>query len=244
MRVKGIKENIEHSETKNFFEKRAAKYNEENPYQTTMLQDNNPELVIERNKKEVEVLKPKLRLNEGSKVLDLACGVGRWADAISEDISEYCGIDFSQNLIEIAKKRNIKSNFYFYVGDLTDLDAALSEKKDTKYNTVLIAGVLVYMNDDDLLDVITQAEKRCDEKAVICIREPIGIEERLTLKDFFSEELKENYSAIYRTRDELMKYFQTALIEKGFQVVDEGFLFDQNLNNRKETTQYYFIFER
>lgn len=244
MRVKGIKENIEHSETKNFFEKRATKYNEENPYQTTMLQDNNPELVIERNKKEVEVLKPKLHLNEGSKVLDLACGVGRWADAIDEDISEYCGIDFSQKLIQIAKQRNVKSNFYFYEGDLTDLDAALSEKKDTKYNTVLIAGVLVYMNDDDLLDVITQAERRCGEKAVVCIREPMGIDERLTLKDFFSEELKENYSAIYRTRDELMKYFQTALIEKGFRVVDEGFLFDQNLNNRKETSQYYFIFER
>lgn len=244
MRVKGIRENIEHSGTKKFFEKRAAKYNEENPYQTTMFQDNNPELVIERNKREVEVLKPKLHLNKESKVLDLACGVGRWADAICEDISEYCGIDFSQNLIQIAKKRNLKSNFYFYAGDLTDLEEALRERKDTKYNTVLIVGALMYMNDDDLLDVISQAESRCNEKAVICIREPIGIDERLTLKDFFSEELKENYSAIYRTRAELMKYFQTALIERGFQVVDEGFLFENNLNNRKETSQYYFIFER
>lgn len=62
--------------------------------------------------------------------------------------------------------------------------------------------------------------------------------DRLILKDFFSEELKDNYNAIYRTREELMKFFKPTLLEKGF-------LFEEDvLNNRKEKSQYYFVLER
>lgn len=69
--------------------------------------------------------------------------------------------------------------------------------------------------------------------------------ERLTLKDFFSEDLNDNYNAIYRTRDELVHFFEEELFQKGFQIEQEGFLFqEQGLNNRTETTQYYFILQR
>ena len=40
--------------------------------------------------------------------LDLACGIGRWADALEIDVAEYCGVDFSQSLINLAKERNQK----------------------------------------------------------------------------------------------------------------------------------------
>lgn len=84
-----------------------------------------------------------------------------------------------------------------------------------------------------------------DRKSIICIREPIGVEECLTLKEHFSEELDDNYNAIYRTRDELMKIFKNTLIYNGFTLKKEGFLYEEkNLNNRKETSQYYFVFEK
>lgn len=41
-----------------------------------------------------------------------------------------------------------------------------------------------------------------------------------------------------------MKFFEDTLIREGFAVTDEGFMFDSNLNNRKESAQYYFILER
>ena len=79
----------------------------------------------------------------------------------------------------------------------------------------------------------------------MCVRSPIGTDYRLTLKDFYSEELKSDYNAIYRTRDEYIKLFEDSLIPAGFSVTDEGFMFDDDsLNNRKETIQYYFILER
>ena len=114
-----------------------------------------------------------------------------------------------------------------------------------KYNTVLMIGILMYLNDHDLFSTLCATERACEEHAIICIREPIGISERLTLKDFFSEELQDNYNAIYRTREEIQKFLQEAFLEKGFSIVEQGFLFDEDaLNNRKETAQYYYILRR
>lgn len=245
MRIKKDKVNLDYSNTKDFFDKRANKFNDKNPYSVTMYQDNNPEIVIERNKKEIERLKPYLNLDGNSKLLDVACGIGRWADAISETIKEYCGIDFSSELIQIALKRNTKHNFSFIEGSITDIKDVLINNDKQNFNKILMAGILMYLNDDDLISVLKQVEWASSEKAIICIREPIALISRLTLKDFYSKELCDNYNAIYRTQKELLEIFDDTIISKGFKIKETGYLFNEDsLNNRKETTQYFFIFER
>lgn len=245
MRIKEKATDIDYQQTKKFFHKRAEKFQEDNPYSVTMYQDDNKELVTMRNQKEIEKLYPELRLDDSSRVLDIACGIGRWADAIKESIEEYCGVDFSGELIEIACKRNEKDNFIFFEGATNEIEKVLLENGRGRYNTILMIGILIYLNDKDMLSSLRQIERLCEEHAVICIREPIGIEERLTLKNHFSEELEDDYNAIYRTREELMDYFKQTFFEKGFHVRKEGFLFEEDiLNNRKETAQYYYILER
>lgn len=245
MRIKEEITEIDYSETKQFFKKRAGKFKENNPYSVTMYQDDNQELVTERNQKEVEKLLPMLKLHKNSRVLDVGCGIGRWADALPECIEEYCGVDFCGELIEIANNRNKKRNFFFYEGATDEIEQILQKREKGRYNTILVIGNFVYLNDEDLKTALSQIERICEPHAIICIREPIGIEDRLTLKDFFSEELKDNYNAIYRTRTELKNYFESSFIEKGFWIREEGFLFDEDkLNNRKETAQYYYILER
>lgn len=245
MRVKEKIENIDYNETKEFFKHRAGKFRTDNPYSVTMYQDNNEKLVRERNKKETEKLKPLLELKETSRVLDVGCGIGRWGDAITEPIEEYCGMDFSGELIKIAKERNEKTNYFFCEGAVTDIEQVLSQNEKANYNVILLMGILMYVNDMDMEEVFRQLENKCMEHTKICIREPIGVEERLTLKEFFSEDLNDNYNAIYRTRDELVTFLEKGLLNKGFKIEQEGFLFDEeNLNNRKETTQYYFVLGR
>lgn len=245
MRITEKITDIDYNETKLFFKSRAEKFKEDNPYSVTMYQDDNQELVKERNKKEVDKLLPMLKLQEKSKVLDIACGIGRWADALPEKIEEYCGVDFSEELIKIADKRNKKQNFSFYEGAANEIERVIQKNNKGKFNTILMIGILMYLNDSDMEAVLRQVERICEPHAIICIREPIAIKDRLTLKDFFSEELKDNYNAIYRTREELMDFLKNTYIENGFQVQREGFLFDEDiLNNRKETAQYYYILER
>lgn len=245
MRVKEKVENIDYTETKEFFKHRAGKFREDNPYSVTMYQDHNEKLVRDRNQKEVERLKPLLELGKQSRVLDVGCGIGRWGDAITEEIEEYCGLDFSSELIKIAQKRTKKENYFFCEGPITELEKVLLRNNKGKYNVALLVGILMYVNDEDMELLLEQLEHRCMEHATICIREPIGLGERLTLKDFFSEDLNDNYNAIYRTRDELAGFFQKGLLNKGFKIAKEGFLFQEtDLNNRKETMQYYFLLRR
>lgn len=246
MRLTGEIEKINYEETEKFFEKRANKFREDNPYSVTMYQDDNKELVDKRNYEEVQRLMPLLNVNQFSKVLDIGCGIGRWADALPDDISKYCGIDFSSELINIANSRNKRSNFTFLKGSTNEIEKVLFQENNAiGYNIVLLMGILIYLNDSDVFSLLEQVERISEQHAIVCIREPIGIEERLTLKDFFSEELKDNYNAIYRTREELGQYLDATLLKKGFQIKSHGFLFSEDsLNNRKETTQYYYVLER
>lgn len=245
MRIKETVTDIDYGETRQFFESRARKYSESNPYSVTMYQDNNEELVRKRNAKEVEKLYPYLGICKTSRILDVACGIGRWADALPEDVEEYCGVDFSHELIKIAIERNKKKKFYFLEGAATDIDFILKEKNKEKFNTILMIGIQIYLNDGDLLSVLEQVEQNCELKAKICIREPVGVRTRLTLKDYFSEELKDFYNVVYRTKEELVSFLSKAFLDRGFSIKKEGFLFDEDaLNNRKETVQYYYILER
>lgn len=246
MRLKGDKIDISYNETQQFFKKRALKYNTDNPYSVTMYQDNNPELVKSRNRAETDKLLPLLKLDNASKVLDVACGIGRWSDAIITEIKEYCGIDFSEDLIKIAIDRNKNNaNRKFLIGAANNVENTLKVSGCGKYNRILLMGILIYLNDEEVRETFCQIERLSEQKSLICIREPIGVAERLTLKEFYSEELDDNYSAIYRTRDEIKQIIDDVLIKKGFQILREGFLFsEERLNNRKETEQYYYLIGR
>ncbi len=244
-RIKKVPTSIDYEQTRLFFNKRADKYQESNPYSVTMYQDSNPVLVEERNKAEMRKLLPLLRLDVESRVLDVACGIGRWSDAITTQIDEYCGIDFSENLIELAQKRSHAANRSFLVGSANELQHVLVSNQKGKFNRILMIGIFMYINDQELVSVMEQLIEVSAEHAIICIREPLGIDERLTLKDFYSEELKDHYNAIYRTRTEVVNVLHNTLLKAGFRMTQSGFLFsDDELNNRKETAQYYFILER
>lgn len=248
MRIKDKKVEISYEDTHRFFSERAKKYNEKNPYSVTMYQDDAPHLVEERNKAEQEKILPMLKLDEESKVIDIGCGIGRWADAISFPINRYFGIDFLQELIDIASARNKKSNFEFNRLSAVDIKTYMEKKGMDLFNRVIISGVLMYLNDRDVDCVLRELGKICEGKSVIYIREPVDlIEERLTLKNFYSDELNSDYNVIYRSSGEFKDKIKEHLIDNGtgYKITEEGILFEKDsLNNRKETSQYYFILER
>ncbi|MEY8421181.1 class I SAM-dependent methyltransferase [Lachnospiraceae bacterium 38-14] len=245
MRKKKDKIDLVYKETREFFDGRAQKYNSVNPYGATMYQDNNSELVNRRNEAEVKRILPLLKIDTNSIVLDVACGVGRWADALKESgMKQYYGTDFSSKLIEIAKQRVQQSNCEFLVADVGETKEKLQRKaKDgIDCNRVILSGVLLYLNDKDIKSFFEDINELCTDNTRVYIRVPIGIEERLTLKDFYSDELETEYNAIYRTRDEYYEFMKDSLLNDGYVIETEGYIFeDDSLNNRQETRQYFFI---
>ncbi len=235
---------IDYSSTRQFFAQRAELFEEVGNLSVTMYQDHNPELVRRRDAHEKKVITPLLGLREESKVLDIGCGVGRWGFHIGGKISLYLGTDFSPDLIEIARKgaeaNNENQNLFFQEISCTDITVERLIKKPP-FDSIIIAGLFVYLNDRDCLSILRYIPKLTSGPATIYIREPVASEDRLTLQDFYSRELNTNYNAIYRTEQEYLAFLSDTLFDAGFQLLHSGFLFPEELENRSETRQKYYI---
>lgn len=236
--------NINYDSTRQFFSQRAEMFEKVGKLSVTMYQDNNPDLTKLRDEHERSLVTPLLGLTIDSKVLDIGCGVGRWGFHLVRQISLYVGTDFCPDLIEIAKKEaetNYKDqNVFFQTISCTEITAEKLIKKPP-FNLIIIAGLFVYLNDTDCMKLLTLIPKLTSKHSTIYIREPIAFENRLTLQNYFSNELNTNYNAIYRTEQEYFSFLSDTLFDSGFKISHSGFLFPEELENRAETKQRYYI---
>ena len=111
-RVYGEKVNIDTVNTISFYNQRAKTIkNREQEYTTVLLGDQDPEYAVKWDEYEKGFVLPKLMLNRNKVVLDLGCGMGRLADAVSDKVKEYYGVDFSSEMIAVAKQNVRNNNF-------------------------------------------------------------------------------------------------------------------------------------
>lgn len=239
--AKKSKPKIDNASILEFFDTRAKKINTLDHLRVVMYQDNNPDLVVHRDVVEKDILLPKLKLDDKARILDVGCGTGRWLDSLDDNFAYYHGIDISKGFISYAQNKfKYRNNIRFSVASVNNLSLEILEEKE-KFTQLLCIGVLMYLNDEDLIRALQCINDMMDNNAKLIFREPIALVERLTLINEYSEDMQQSYSAIYRTKDELIGFFN--LYVKRFRVSNFNKLFDDKLNNRKETQQYYFILE-
>ena len=234
------KPKIDNGNIVNFFNIRAGKIEELDPLRVVMYQDGNPKLVIQRDIAEKEILLPKLKLDNNTRILDVGCGTGRWVDSLGDSFKHYHGIDIGSGFINYARNKFKNNNIKFSVNKIENLSLEVLEE-DEKFNLLLCMGVLIYLNDDDLIRALKSINEMMSANSRLVFREPIAMFERLTLIDEYSEEMQQKYSAIYRTQAELLSFF--ILYLNKFNIMECDVLFDDSLNNRKDTQQHYFILD-
>lgn len=249
-RVFGKKLVIDTAATKSFFESRTKKVLPHR-YNYVIYQDANPQLAIERDCYEKNLIQKYLRLNENSRVLDIGCGVGRWADEVvlhfsQDSAGEYVGVDFSTKLLDIARRQfegNMK--FRFFYGSFQNLPTVLKEHHCTiGYDRILINGVLMYINDNEVGTCLDNVDAYLLSGGKVYIKEPVGVNERFTLNHFYSQELASEYNAIYRSLLEYTSLFTEAFFKKGYTLVACSPTWPEDLENRKETMNYYWILRK
>lgn len=227
---------------RDFFNKRAPKSIDENMNNSTMLQDKKPEIATKRDLIEKQTIEPYFITDEQSKILDIGCGIGRWAEIFKEkDMTLYQGIDISEKLIAVAAKvYNDNEKIQFYSKDPIEFFAT----NNSKFDIVILSSVLNYINDTELQKIFTEIEKFTNKNALIYFRMPISVlDKRLTLKEFWSDELEESYSSVYRTDKEYKESFEKYL--KDYNIVLDKFLYkEETLNNRIETKQKVYILKK
>lgn len=153
-------------------------------------------------------------------------------------------MDFSSEMIQIAKERNQNrdGDFEFFNYSFQEFVETKNEEFRGKFDRLIIAGVCMYINDDELLKCLDMLMKMFKENSIFYMTETVGIEQRLTLKEFYSETLGCEYDAIYRTPEEYNSIFK--IIEnKGYCAISQDFLPKLNSENEySETDRWYSIF--
>ncbi len=245
-RIKGENIDLVEEEVLSFFEQRAQQLNTEHPLTSILYQDKNPELAEQRDREEKEIILPLMALTGKENVLDIGCGIGRWAKILYPLVKHYIGIDASEGLVKQAYSYIHSDNIEFFQVKADDLHSSTLVQNKAPFDLFVIAGLFIYLNDYQIQKVLKGMVKCLSEHATIYIREPFSVKgERLTLKKFWSEELSSNYSAIYRTKEEFTQLLETAFRDLQFEPIEFQPLFkNSKLNNRTETCQMYSVFRR
>lgn len=239
------KPTIDSNNVQSFFDQRAKRLSKLGPLVTVIYQDKHPDIAKLRDKVDKQKILPLLNLDGSQRLLDIGCGTGRWTEILSSNCKWYHGIDFSHGLIEYAKNQfSHLSNCRFTQASASDF--SLQSLLETEpFDVILCAGVIMYLNDDEVNEALKNFYDVLAESSRIIIREPMGIHKRLTLRQHYSEELEQTYNAIYRTKEELEQMMEEPLFSKGFQIVDSGNMYeDKSLNNRSETRQKWMLIQR
>ncbi|MGN0638561.1 MAG: class I SAM-dependent methyltransferase [Huintestinicola sp.] len=246
-RVYSEKLDINTQNTMKFYNDRAQRAaSMDCPYTAVLLGDQNPAHAEQWNIFEKEHILPELELNENSRVLEIGCGMGRWAETVIPMVKCYRGADFSSGMIETAKSRCVfKGRDYDFIN--VSFQQAVSEPGlfgDIKFDRVIIGGVCMYINDSDMDMCISGLNRLLADKCKMFLTETVAMETRLTLNECPSEALKTTYDVIYRTPAEYNEYY-SSLIDNGFKIKKQDYL--PHLNNEagfSETDRWYTIFER
>jgi SAM-dependent methyltransferase len=246
-RINGDRVEIDYDATLDFFETRAARAARPDALTTVLYQDAHPEVAAARHAFETTHVLPHLGLAARPRVLDVGCGNGRWARTLQGQVRTYLGIDFSPGLVEqarasLAAAGATGSGFRFQVLSAVDL-APTTLTVAPPFDLVVLAGVLLYLNDDDVDRVVAAVAQVVASEAVVYVREPVAIHDRLTLDRFPSSELAADYTAVYRPAAHYRARLAEELGARGFRFeVDEPI--SAELTNRAETTQHYFVLRR
>lgn len=231
-RVYTDKINIDNNSTKEFWQKRA---NNINNLQTVLLgSDNTGSEQNIRNENEKRIVEKIVEKIQNPGILDIGCGIGRWAENLQNKFEYYVGVDFSEGFINYASKKFTNfSNVKFYNNSILNLDKDILT---SRFNLIICTGVLMYINDENISNILKHFRQVSPE--YLYIQESISLMEgRLTLNKFESKDLKTDYSAIYRTKQEYEEYFKT----NAFNIIKTDLLLDNKSGAREETNAQYWI---
>lgn len=231
-RVYTDKIEIDNNSTKEFWENRA---NNINNLQTVLLGSDKTGIEQNtRNEHEKLIVESVIRQIQNPRILDIGCGIGRWAENLINQFDSYTGVDFSEGFINFASAKFANySNIKFYNNSILNLN---KEILNSKFNFIICTGVLMYINDSNIFDILKAFRRVTPE--YVYIQESISLmDARLTLNKFESKDLQTNYNAIYRTKQEYEEYFKTS----GFDIIKTDLLLDNKSGAREETNAQYWI---
>lgn len=213
-RVYGKKIDIRPDEVQAFYDKRAQSMAErEEAYTTVLLGDQDPS------------------------------AARRWAETVAPLCGDYVGVDFSADMIRYDEQHFAAPPFDRCTFCNLSFEQAMQAEAVTsqKYDAVIITGVSMYINDDALRTCYEGLAKLLAPGAIVYIEESAAVRERLSLDHIWSEALKDDYAAIYRTREEYQELLAPLLAV--CDVIEDDYMHVVDKEEYTETTHWYTILQ-
>ena len=107
-----------------------------------------PLFTLERDRAEAARIIDVLGLPAGSRILDVPCGQGRHAHLLAEAGFNVDGLDYSEHLLKIARKRGTGPSLRYTRGDMRKLPARWSGRFDAVLNLFTSFGFFSDPSDD------------------------------------------------------------------------------------------------
>ncbi len=230
---------IDQKKVKEFWDSRGKQLNKV-PFDSITNLEENPELMKLKIKLEQEKVLGLIPFNKKMKLLDLGAGIGNWSMFFANKVDYVYAVEYSEELIKLGKERIEKLG----INNIKFVHAPAQEfLNNTKFDVIFISGLFVYMNDDECKELLMNIPSYSKEKTFIILRDGTGINGRYEINNKYSDNLKTYYSAIYRTRETYIKYFE----DIGSKLLKDENMFsgDSILNKYPETRLriYLFTFE-
>lgn len=214
-RIYGEKVSIDEKSIVEFYNRRAGGGNG-----AVLLGNQNTAVLDAKAQYDKEYIMPMLGVNDKTRVLDLGCGIARWAEYLMPCCKFYCGVDVSEKMIAVAEAtcRRMGTHYRLHTMGIADAVGKSSDFWSGPFALIIISGVFTYLNDDTLEQVLRRLPNHLAEHCTLYFTDPVGLGARLTLDHYASDALADSYSAIYRTAEEYLKFF-LPLQAHGFSVV-------------------------
>lgn len=153
-------------------------------------------------------------LKNGSTVLDVGCGGGTKSRYLLDKGLKVVGIDFSEKLIDIAKKEVPEAQFM--VMDIHDID-----KLKGKFDGIFMQAVLLHFPKKEVEGILRKAVQKLNAGGYLYVgvKEKIagGVDEEVKIDNDYGYEYERFFS--YFTLDEFKQYFSAVGLEMIFKDV-------------------------
>jgi SAM-dependent methyltransferase len=170
-------------------------------------------LYKERNFREAQLfmdnLTHYLNMDEGSKVLDLACGKGRHSIYLNQLGYDVLGVDLSENSIEIAKK-NTNESLHFQVHDMRN---PFEEKYDAIFNLFTSFGY--FENEEDNLKTLISIKESLSEYG-------FGVIDFMNVNQVIANLVENETKTVDEIDFHIKRYFLDGYIFKEIDFEDKG----------------------
>lgn len=152
------------------------------------------------------------RLLRNAVVADIGCAGGEWSFKILPYVAEVDGFEYSMQMVETAKKKAYKegmNNIFFECADAREL------RLESKYNAVMVLGILMYMDNlDDIYKILANIYDGMKPGAYMVTKDTLNCENRDVLYLF---DKRNGYEGNYWSKERYYEQFKKA----GFVLIDE-----------------------